>query len=614
MVSLCIDTIYFFSLKSLIRTRSIIVEVKYGDIIDEHEAMIDPMSKHHYLNLITKIPIKSSRIYRYADITIRINNIRLFLTKIDITKTSFGVKKDKEISIVIRVINHAYPSFSIMDVHRHLISDFDVVNVIGRGSFSTVYKAKSLDGMRALKKIYERPNIEDESDTCLREILPLILVNKHPSIVRLDGFIYDYTCGLILVLEYLDKGSLFDVDPTKYSEEKWISMFYGIFSAISLIHSYGIIHRDISPFNILISSDDTLKIIDFSVTRFVCDNMTSYVGNRNFQSLQVQQGLRYNENADDESLSYVIDGFLSKVGENSFIQIRYLNSILKETKSINYLLYVIELGYFNEFSINDYANFDNTSIITSIDSNVIDIFKLFSLVHNDEQNFIQLSFSFNLVAFDPDFLMNSELNLDSIMNDSSFESYLYCERVYCKGINDDILRKPKLFLELCRIFNKKMNFMGLGDRDLKNVILYFASDRIFHNFENYYIVYNKFMTMNDYRTAFKTITYCPLKIIPIENKEVFCKLAIDIGIKDSIKFLFNLSNKGDAIAQFYLGIYHTHDIKEESKGFYYLYLSAKQGYVKAIFQIATYYMFGIIVERDLSKAKVNFWFCLKRSM
>lgn len=152
MVSLCIDTIYFCSLKSLIRTRSLVVEIKCGDICNEHEAMVSPMSKHHYLNIITKIPIKSSRIYRYADIIIYINNTRLFLAKVDITKTSFGVKKDKEISIVIRVINPVDPSFSIIDVHQHLISDFDVINIIGRGSFSTVYKAKSLNGIHALKK------------------------------------------------------------------------------------------------------------------------------------------------------------------------------------------------------------------------------------------------------------------------------------------------------------------------------------------------------------------------------------------------------------------------------------------------------------------------------
>lgn len=76
------------------------------------------------------------------------------------------------------------------------------------------------------------------------------------------------TC-VFLSQEFLEGGDLFDriVEKTKYSERDASFIIRQITSALSALHSHGIIHRDMKPENILFSesriSSLKVKIADF---------------------------------------------------------------------------------------------------------------------------------------------------------------------------------------------------------------------------------------------------------------------------------------------------------------------------------------------------------------
>ncbi|KAK9337070.1 kinase-like domain-containing protein [Lipomyces starkeyi] len=77
--------------------------------------------------------------------------------------------------------------------------------------------------------------------------------------------VLDNTGGdsLYMVLEWCSTG----VEP--YDEEQCRSYFRDLTLGIEYLHSRGVVHRDIKPDNLLLTSDNVLKIVDFGVSEFL---------------------------------------------------------------------------------------------------------------------------------------------------------------------------------------------------------------------------------------------------------------------------------------------------------------------------------------------------------
>lgn len=73
-----------------------------------------------------------------------------------------------------------------------------------------------------------------------------------------------------MVLELAERGSLFDqvVERGAMSEKQAQTYFKQIVSALLYLKSKNLCHRDLKLENILVSSDDNIKLADFGVT---CD-------------------------------------------------------------------------------------------------------------------------------------------------------------------------------------------------------------------------------------------------------------------------------------------------------------------------------------------------------
>ncbi|MCQ2476072.1 MAG: serine/threonine protein kinase [Clostridia bacterium] len=87
------------------------------------------------------------------------------------------------------------------------------------------------------------------------------------EIITLDGMTFavrEYVQGISLD-EYIEKNK-------PVSEEETKRIILGICSGLSSIHKLGIVHRDITPSNIIISDDSIVKIIDFGISRTIKEN------------------------------------------------------------------------------------------------------------------------------------------------------------------------------------------------------------------------------------------------------------------------------------------------------------------------------------------------------
>lgn len=103
------------------------------------------------------------------------------------------------------------------------------------------------------------------------------LIGKHCRNISEVFEIYEYEDRAIIIEEYINGTTLNDIllERVTLSEAEVKNIISQVCDGLEFLHSFGIVHRDINPNNIIITSDDIVKIIDFDISRFVKENASS---------------------------------------------------------------------------------------------------------------------------------------------------------------------------------------------------------------------------------------------------------------------------------------------------------------------------------------------------
>lgn len=151
------------------------------------------------------------------------------------------------------------------------INQFLFIKKIGNGAFSNVYLAMDVNTNQkyAVKKfkLSELQHIENGVTQLEREIA-LMRRYSHNNILKLHQVLHNVQKDIVyLVIEYANCGSLYDLinQPIPLQDEYVCSIFHQVLEALQYLHSNGMVHQDIKPSNILVSSDGRAILADFGV-------------------------------------------------------------------------------------------------------------------------------------------------------------------------------------------------------------------------------------------------------------------------------------------------------------------------------------------------------------
>ncbi|XP_050100809.1 serine/threonine-protein kinase PLK4-like isoform X2 [Anopheles aquasalis] len=149
------------------------------------------------------------------------------------------------------------------------IEDYEVYEVLGKGGFATVYRAKCLRSgiFVAIKMINKNATHSSGLTNRVRQEVYIHSKLKHPSVLELYTFFED-NMFVYLVLELASNGELqqhLRARNSPFNEYEAALVMRQVVEGLLYLHSQHILHRDISLSNILLSTNMTVKIADFGL-------------------------------------------------------------------------------------------------------------------------------------------------------------------------------------------------------------------------------------------------------------------------------------------------------------------------------------------------------------
>ncbi len=155
-----------------------------------------------------------------------------------------------------------------------LAQRYHLIREIGRGGMGVVYEGLDVTlGRKVAVKLANGSALSPRKIARFHREARLTARLNHPGIVKLLDFGVDESNQPFLVLEFLEGESLKTLIDRRGEIElrALLSIFVSIAEAMAEAHKEGVIHRDLSPGNILVTDPEKalIKIIDFGIGKAV---------------------------------------------------------------------------------------------------------------------------------------------------------------------------------------------------------------------------------------------------------------------------------------------------------------------------------------------------------
>uniref|UniRef100_A0A8C1DIH5 Serine/threonine-protein kinase PLK4 n=2 Tax=Cyprinus carpio TaxID=7962 RepID=A0A8C1DIH5_CYPCA len=198
------------------------------------------------------------------------------------------------------------------------IEDFKVLTLLGKGSFACVYRAKSVNtGLEVAIKMIDKKAMHKAG--MVQRVINEVEIQcrlKHPSVLELYNYFEDSNY-VYLVLEMCHNGEMsryLKERKKPFTEEDARHFMHQIVKGMLYLHTHGIMHRDLTLSNLLLTTSMNIKIADFGLAtqlKLPSEKHFTMCGTPNYISPEVATRSAHGLESDVWSLGCMFYAFLT---------------------------------------------------------------------------------------------------------------------------------------------------------------------------------------------------------------------------------------------------------------------------------------------------------------
>ena len=195
------------------------------------------------------------------------------------------------------------------------MENFEILNKLGEGSYSTVLKVKRIldNNIYALKKVKLLKLKEKEKTNALNEVRILASIKSNFVISYKEAFFDEKESCLGIVMEYADNGDLYQkileyrrLNKNFEETEIW-KILIQLIKGLKSLHELKILHRDIKSANVFLFKNGNVKLGDLNVSKVMRKGLVyTQTGTPYYASPEVWKDLPYDSKSDIWSLGCVL--------------------------------------------------------------------------------------------------------------------------------------------------------------------------------------------------------------------------------------------------------------------------------------------------------------------
>lgn len=185
------------------------------------------------------------------------------------------------------------------------IEDFELLTVIGKGSFGKVLQVRKKDTNKiyAMKVLNKKTIIERNEVEHTRSEKKILQKLCHPFLVNLN-YSFQTPDKLYFIMDYVNGGELFFhlQKDKKFQEDR--ARFYcaEIVLGLEYLHNSGVLYRDLKPENLLLTDDGHICMTDFGISKEGLesddDRTATFCGTPEYLAPEVLEGNGYGKAVD----------------------------------------------------------------------------------------------------------------------------------------------------------------------------------------------------------------------------------------------------------------------------------------------------------------------------